>query len=108
MFKKNKKIKYSAVFENNRVSKIWSDGKCNMTFNDPKYLSQITLIFPKLKSQDLDLIDKFCSKLNESSKPCISYLYKGTNIDCSNLEEFNIEELKIDLRRYNSELVTLF
>lgn len=108
MIKKNKKIKYSAIFENNRISKIWFEGKCNLTFNDPKFLSQITLLFPKLEPQNLDLIKEFCFKLDEISKPCISYLYKGVNIDYRNLESFNKNELLLDLKEYNSELITIF
>ncbi len=108
MFKKNRKIKYSAIFENNRLSKIWSDGKCNLTFNDPKFLSQITLLFPKLEPQNLDLVKALCFKLNETSKPCISYLYKGVNIDFGNLENFNKNDLILDLKKYNSELISIF
>ncbi len=107
LFKRTKNIKYSAQIENERISKIWSEGKSNTTFNDPKYLSKITLFFDKVKPENFKLIENLCHNLNQATQNSISYLYKGVNIDC-NPNEFNEVTLIEELTKYNSQLIKVF
>jgi hypothetical protein len=105
--KRTKGIKYIGNFENNRISKIWTNNKSKLTFDDPKYLSTITLIFTNYNEKFASKILNFCNCLCELSGNQIAYLYSGVNFNIDLNLIYNSENLIKQLKDYNCELIKI-